>query len=218
MDPRPQSLPEEVANALSHGVGFLLAAAAVPVLVDFAARHGSPIAMASAAVYAGTMVLLYFVSAVYHALPPGRWKRRFLRLDHAAIFLFIAGSYTPFVLGPLQGPWGWGLFAAVWTLALAGVVAKVCDRLAHPGWSTALYVGLGWMALVAIEPMLERIAADGLRLIVAGGLAYTVGAVFFLLDHRVRYAHFVWHLFVIAGSASHFLAALWYGVTAAPAA
>jgi hemolysin III len=164
------------------------------------------------------MMLLYLVSAIYHALPPGRWKRRFNRFDHAAIFLFIAGSYTPFVLGPLRGAWGWALFGVVWAVATIGMIAKVLDRLAHPGWSTGLYVALGWMAVVAIEPMLERIATDGLLLIVAGGLAYTVGAVFFHLDHRVRYAHFVWHLFVIAGSTCHFLAALWHGVSASPMA
>ncbi len=200
MDARAQTLREEIANALSHGLGFLLALASLPVLVEFASRHGSSLTLASAVVFSGTMMLLYLVSAVYHALPPGRWKSRFNRLDHAAIFLFIAGSYTPFVLGPLRGAWGWALFGAVWTLAGIGVAAKV----------------LGWMALVAIEPMLERIAAGGLVLIVGGGAAYTVGALFFLLDERVRYAHFVWHLFVLAGSTCHFLAALWYGLAPPP--
>mgnify|MGYP005844664733 CR=1 FL=1 len=213
---RAQTLREEVANAISHGLGFLLALAWLPVLMEFASRHGSPVTVASAVVFSGTMMLLYLVSTVYHALPPGRWKHRFNRLDHAAIFLFIAGSYTPFVLGPLRGPWGWALFGAVWTLAAVGVAAKVLDRLRHPWWSTGLYVALGWMALVAIEPMLERIAAGGLVLIVGGGAAYTVGALFFLVDERVRYAHFVWHLFVLAGSTCHFLAALWYGFAPPP--
>jgi hemolysin III len=216
--PRPQTLREEVANALSHGLGFLLAVASLPVLVVFASRQGSPVTVVSAVVFSVTMMLLYLVSAVYHALPPGRWKRWFNRLDHAAIFLFIAGSYTPFVLGPLRGTWGWTLFGAVWTLAVVGIAAKAFDRLRHPGWSTGLYVALGWLALVAIEPMVERIAAEGLWLIVSGGVAYTVGAVFFLVDHRVRYAHFVWHLFVMAGSSCHFLAALWYGLAPPPLA
>jgi hemolysin III len=218
MSSRDQSLREEIANAVSHGLGFLLATASLPILVTFASRQGSSVTVASAVVFSVTMMLLYLTSAVYHALPPGRWKRRANRLDHAAIFLFIAGSYTPFVLGPLRGGWGWTLFGVVWALAAVGVAAKVLDRLRHPLWSTGLYVALGWLALVAIEPMIERIAAGGLMLIVGGGVAYTVGALFFLVDARVRYAHFVWHLFVLAGSTCHFLAALWYGVAAAPPA
>ncbi len=209
---RPQTLAEEIANAVSHGLGFLLAVASLPVLVVFGAREGSAATVTGAVVFSLTMMLLYLVSAVYHALPHGRWKRRFMRLDHAAIFLFIAGSYTPFVLGPLRGPWGWTLFGLVWSIAAVGVVAKVLDRLKHPFVSTGLYVGMGWLALIAVGPMVERIAPGGLVLIVAGGVAYTLGAVFFLLDHRVRYAHFVWHLFVLAGSVLHFLAALWHAV------
>jgi hemolysin III len=208
---RAQTFSEEIANALSHGLGFLLAVASLPVLVVFASRHGSSASLVAAVVFSVTMMLLYFVSAVYHALPPGRWKRWFYRLDHAAIFLFIAGSYTPFVLGPLRGAWGWSLFGIVWGLAALGMVAKVLDRLAHPLWSTGLYVAMGWLALVAIGPLVQHIAPAGLMLLVAGGVAYTVGAVFFLLDHRVQYAHFVWHLFVLAGSSCHFLAALWHG-------
>jgi hemolysin III len=162
-------------------------------------------------VFSVSAMLLYFVSAVYHALPHGRWKRRFNRLDHAAIFLFIAGSYTPFVLGPLRGAWGWSLFGVVWGLAVLGVAAKATDRLAHPLLSTSLYVGMGWLALVAIGPLVERVAPAGLLLLLAGGAAYTVGAVFFLLDHRLRYGHFVWHLFVLAGSTCHVFAALHHG-------
>ncbi len=208
---RVQTLREEVANALSHGIGFLLAVASLPVLVVFASRHGTAISVVAAVVFSVSAMLLYFVSAVYHALPHGRWKRRFNRLDHAAIFLFIAGSDTPFVLGPLRGAWGWALFGVVWGLAALGMVAKVMDRLQHPLWSTGLYVALGWLALVAVVPLVRQIPADGLALLVAGGLSYTVGAVFFLLDERVRYAHFVWHLFVLGGSVCHFLAALWHG-------
>ncbi len=208
---RHQTLREEIANAISHGLGFLLAVASLPVLVVFASRHGSVVSVVAAVVFSVTAMLLYFVSAVYHALPHGPWKRRFNRLDHAAIFLFIAGSYTPFVLGPLRGPWGWALFGVVWGVAAVGMVAKAFDRLQHPLWSTGLYVALGWLALVAVVPLVRQIPADGLALLVAGGLSYTVGAVFFLLDERVRYAHFVWHLFVLGGSVCHFLAALWHG-------
>ena len=207
---RAQSVREEFANALSHGLGFLLSVASLPVLLDFAGRHGNPIAVAGAAIFSVTMLLLYAASTIYHALPRGPLKQWFNRLDHAAIFLFIAGSYTPFVLGPLQGRWGWTMFVLVWSLALVGMLLKVRGRLAHPLGSTALYMALGWLALVAIEPLIERIAPGGLTLLVGGGVAYSVGAVFFLLDYRVPFAHFIWHLFVLAGSTCHFFAALWH--------
>jgi hemolysin III len=208
---REQTLGEEVANAISHGIGFLLAVASLPVLLGLQQRNGSTASLVAACVFSATMMVLYLASALYHALPAGRIKRFFCRLDHAAIFLFIAGSYTPFVLGPLRGAWGWSLFGVVWGLAALGIGAKVLNRLAHPLWSTGLYVAMGWLALVAIVPLVHHLAPAGLALLVAGGVAYTVGAVFFLLDHRVRYAHFVWHLFVLAGSACHFFAALWFG-------
>jgi len=207
---RPQTLSEEIANALSHGIGFLLAVASLPILVAFSGRHGASSSLVGACVFSITMMVLYLASAVYHALPHGRLKHWFQRLDHAAIFLFIAGSYTPFVLGPLRGAWGWSLFGVVWAIAALGIVAKVLNRLAHPFWSTGLYVAMGWLALVAVGPLIERIAPSGLLLLLVGGVAYTVGAVFFLLDNRVRYAHFIWHLFVLVGSSCHFFAALWH--------
>ncbi|HEV8689091.1 MAG TPA: hemolysin III family protein [Ideonella sp.] len=211
---RDQTLGEEIANAISHGLGFLLAVASLPILVWQAARHGTAVNVAAASVFAGTMILLYLVSALYHALPPGRAKLWLNRLDHAAIYLFIAGSYTPFVLGVLRGGWGWTLFVIVWSAAALGVAIKLLDRLKHPLVSTALYVAMGWVALIAARPLIERVSPAGLAWLVAGGLSYTVGAVVFLLDHRVRYAHFVWHLFVLGGSVCHFFAALWYAVPA----
>jgi len=211
---RPQTLGEEIANAISHGLGFLLAVASLPILVWQMARHGTAVNVVAVSVFAGTMILLYLVSALYHALPPGRAKVWLNRLDHAAIYLFIAGSYTPFVLGVLRGGWGWTLFAIVWSAAALGVTIKLLDRLKHPLVSTALYVAMGWVALLAIQPLLERVAPAGLAWLVAGGLSYTVGAIVFLLDSRVRYAHFVWHLFVLGGSVCHFFAALWYSVPA----
>ena len=211
---RDQTLGEEIANAISHGLGFLLAVASLPILVWQAARHGTAVNVVAASVFAGTMILLYLVSALYHALPPGRAKVWLNRLDHAAIYLFIAGSYTPFVLGVLRGGWGWTLFAIVWSAAALGVTIKLLDRLKHPLISTALYVAMGWVALLAAQTLIERVAPAGLAWLVAGGLSYTIGAVVFLLDHRVRYAHFVWHLFVLGGSVCHFFAALWYAVPA----
>jgi hemolysin III len=156
------------------------------------------------------MMLLYFASTLYHALPPGRAKRVFNTLDHSAIYLFIAGSYTPFALGALRGTWGWTLFGLVWGCAALGVLLKSLSRLRHPGWSTGLYVAMGWLVLIAAGPLVQHVAARGVALLVAGGLAYTAGAVVFLFDSRIRYAHFVWHLFVMGGSTCHFFAALWY--------
>jgi hemolysin III len=207
---RPQTLGEEIANSLSHGFGFLAAVVAVPFLLLATARHGSAANVVGASVFAATMVILYFTSTLYHALPPRRAKEILRRMDHGAIYLFIAGSYTPFTLGVLQGPWGWTLFGLVWGIAAIGVTLKAIDRIAHPWVSTGLYLAMGWMALVAIVPLVERVPVAGLAWIAAGGLAYTAGVVFFALDSRVRYAHFLWHLFVIGGTACHYVAVLDY--------
>jgi hemolysin III len=207
---RSQTPAEELANAISHGVGVALAIAALPLLVWFANRHGSAADITAAVLFGASMVLLYGTSTLYHALRPGRAKSWFQRLDHAAIYVFIAGSYTPFTLGVLHGAWGWSLFGVVWGIAVVGVAAKLFDRLRHPLWSTGLYVAMGWVALVAAAPLVQRMSGAGLAWLVAGGLCYTAGAVVFLFDHRLRYAHFVWHLFVMAGSACHFFAALWH--------
>lgn len=207
---REQSVGEEIANALSHGIGCLLAIASLPILVHQAATRGSAAAVVGASLFAGTGIVLYFVSALYHALPAGAAKRWLNRLDHAVIFLFIAGSYMPFVLGVLIGAWGWALFGVVWGAASLGVVAKLFDRLRHPLWSTALYVAMGWVALVAAVPLVERMSWSGLAWLVAGGVSYTVGAIVFLFDSKLRYAHFAWHVIVIGGSTCHFFAALWH--------
>jgi hemolysin III len=213
---RAQTGGEELANALSHGLGCLLALASLPILVWEAARQGSTINIVAAAVFAGTMILLYAVSTLYHALPEGRGKDWMNRLDHAAIYLFIAGSYTPFTLGVLKDGWGWAMFAVVWSAAAFGVTVKLLNRLKHPLVSTGLYLAMGWVAVLGAGPLVDQLPPAGLAWLVAGGLSYTLGAVVFLFDHRVRYAHFVWHLFVLGGSACHFFAALWYA-NASPA-
>ena len=181
----------------------------MPILIDATRRLGAA-NVVGAAVFAATMVLLYLTSTLYHALPPGRAKRVFMKLDHGAIYLFIAGSYTPFALGVLGGPWGWTLFGLVWSIAAVGVTLKAFDRLSHPWLSTGLYLVMGWLALIATAPLVERMPSPGLALLLAGGLAYTVGVVFFMLDSRVRYAHTVWHGFVAAGTGFHFFAVLNY--------
>lgn len=211
---RPQTLGEEIANAVSHGLGALLAVAALPILVMRAMGHGSVADVAAAAVFAATAILLYGISALYHALPAslagGRVKAWLMRLDHAAIYVFIAGSYTPFTLGVLHTGPGVTLLIAVWAAAAFGVAIKLLNRLRHPIVSTLLYLAMGWVVVFALGPLVERMPAAGLALLVAGGLSYTLGAVVFLLDNRLRYAHFVWHLFVLGGSVCHFFAALWY--------
>ena len=207
---RSQSRPEEFANSLSHGLGVLLALAAAPVLIVAAARQGNALNIVGASVFAATMVLLYLSSTIYHALPPGRAKRLSAKFDHGAIYLFIAGSYTPFALGVLNGAWGWTLFGLIWGLAAIGLALKAFDRLSHPLLSTGLYLAMGWLVVIAAVPLLERVAPAGIGWLVAGGLAYTVGVFFYLTDARFKFGHFVWHLFVMAGTACHFCAVLWY--------
>ncbi len=208
MADRAQTWGEEVANSLSHGIGCLLAIASLPILLQFSAQRGGTAELVGASLFSATMILLYLVSTLYHALPAGRAKHWFNRLDHAAIYLFIAGSYMPYLLGVLRGPWGWTLFGIVWGAAALGVAAKLFNRLRRPLWSTGLYLAMGWVAVIAAVPLFERLAAPQLTWLIAGGLAYTLGAVVFHFDSKLRYGHFVWHLFVLAGSACHFVAAL----------
>lgn len=206
---RTQSIGEEIANSVSHGVGVLAAAAAAPVLVLSAVRHGGPARIAGASVFAAATVLLYLASTLYHALPNSRAKRVFQVLDRAAIFLMIAGTYTPFTLGVLRGTWGWTLFGLVWGLALAGVILTAAGGVRYPKMSTGLYLAMGWLILIAAKPLWLRMSSWGLFWLSAGGIAYTVGVVFYAAK-RVRYSHFAWHLFVVAGTACHFIAVLRY--------
>jgi len=210
MQERPQTHGEEIANSVSHGVGFVAALASAPVLIATVAKTGSYVNVASATVFALTTVLLYCASTLYHAASRERVKALLRRLDHGAIFLLIAGTYTPFTLGPLRGPLGWTLFGVVWTLAVIGVTLKAFDRIAHPVASLGLYLFMGWLCVVAIEPLLQRIPTAGVLLLAGGGLSYMAGVAFFTVDSRVRYGHFIWHLFVLGGTSCHFLAVLRY--------
>jgi hemolysin III len=209
MNERAQCLGEEIANSVCHGVALLAALVGVPFLIVAASDHRAA-NIVGASVFAATMVLLYLTSTLYHALPPGRAKRVFLKLDHGAIYIFIAGSYTPFALGALSGPWGWTLFGLVWGLAVLGATLKAFDRLSHAWLSTGLYLVMGWLVLIAAVPLIERVPAAGVAWLVAGGLVYTAGIVFFMLDSRIRYAHTVWHSFVVAGTGCHFFAVMGY--------
>jgi len=202
---------EEVAHAVTHGVGLLAAIVGLVVLLVEAAATRDPWRITACAVYASTLVLLYGTSALYHALSATRARRVFRVLDHSAIFLLIAGTYTPFALVSLRGPWGWTLFGIVWGLAVLGIAAKAIFGTRWPIVSTAIYVGMGWVVLVAVEPLLAHVPAGGIAWLAAGGVAYTAGIVFYAWT-RLRYSHAIWHLFVLAGSACHYAAVARYVV------
>jgi hemolysin III len=206
---RRQSLGEEIANSVSHGVGLLAALVAFPVLVGAALRHGGAMEIAGASVFATSVVLLYLTSTLFHAFPHSRTKRVFQVLDHAAIYFLIAGTYTPFTLGVLHGAWGWTLFGLVWSMALVGTALKVFGGIRYNTLSTLVYLAMGWLVVIAADTVWARVPGWGIFWLFAGGVAYTAGAAFFLAE-RVRYFHFVWHLFVIAGTACHFIAVYWY--------
>lgn len=203
------AIREEIANSISHGLGLVLAIVAVPILVLAAVRGGSVPFIVGASVFGGTMILLYLASTLYHSITHEATKNMCRLFDHTAIFLLIAGSYTPFSLGALRGAWGWSLLAAIWTLAIVGITLKIRKRTRHSRITIVLYVIMGWLAIVAVKPMVMLIPVPGLLLILAGGVAYTGGLAFFATE-RIRYNHFIWHLFVIAGTTCHFFAVLWY--------
>jgi hemolysin III len=207
---RAQSLAEEIANSATHGVGALLSLFAIPFLIVVAATGGDAWQVAGAAIFGATLFMLYACSTLYHAVPTARWKALLRRCDHAAIYLLIAGTYTPFLVGPLRGAWGWSLLIVIWLLAAAGVLFKTVYGVRMPHLSTALYLAMGWLIVVAAAPLAHSVPAAGIAWLLAGGLCYTGGVVFYVLDSRVRFAHAVWHLFVLAGSIVHFWAVYAY--------
>jgi hemolysin III len=202
---RMQSAGEELANSISHGIGLCAALIGAPILL-LEARRSSPGFFLGTVIFAVTLSMLYLGSTLYHAWPQTRGKSVLRTLDHSAIFLLIAGTYTPFTLGPLRGFWGSTILAVVWALAIFGVFLKTTRGPSrHPKLSMTLYLGTGWLALIAARPMTVAIPFPALVWLVAGGIAYTMGVLFFV-NERLRYAHFVWHLFVLAGSGCHFAA------------
>lgn len=206
---RPQSRGEEIANSVSHGVGLVAALVGAPILIHRAVERGGPANVVGASIFAATTILLYLASTLYHAIPHARAKSVLRMLDHGAIFLLIAGTYTPFTLGVLRGPWGWALFGVVWGLAIVGVTLKFTTRLHHPVLSTGLYLAMGWLAVVAARPFWQRVPLPGLLWLLAGGVAYTAGTAFFAAK-RLRYGHLAWHLCVLAGTVCHYFAVLQY--------
>lgn len=210
---RAQTLGEEVMNSLTHGAGALLVVIGAVVAWPFAPagdQHFNGESGWGLVVYLTTMIALYAISALYHGLPPGRGKAVFMKLDYCAIYLFIAGTYTPFALGVLSGHGGTLLLVAIWGLAALGVVLQLLGKLAHPLVSTGLYLAMGWAVLAVAKPLIDLVPTAGLIWLLIGGLCYTGGVAFFLLDSKLKFAHSVWHLFVLAGSACHFVAIGWY--------
>lgn len=208
MPSRVQSVGEEIANSVSHGIGLLAAVIAAPFLVLAAIPHGV-LSTISVSIFAATAAGLYLASTLYHALPSSRAKRVFRAIDHGAIYLLIAGTYTPFTLGILRGGWGWTLFGVIWTLALAGLIFKTIVAYRYPIVSTAIYLAMGWLVVIAAYPLLQRMPIEGLLWLLAGGLAYT-GGIGFYAAKNVKYAHFIWHLCVLTGTACHFVAVIRY--------
>lgn len=207
---RKQSLGEEIGNSISHGAGLLAAIVGTPFLIIGAVRNGDTGFIVGASVFCASMILLYSASTVYHALVAGRIKRLFRTLDHSAIYLLIAGTYTPFTLGVLRDSAGWTLFAVVWALAIAGIVLKAFGKGSHPVVSTGLYLAMGWLVLFEMDSLIAVVPLPGLLWLLAGGLSYTLGVVFFVTDARIRYGHMVWHAFVVGGTVCHYFAVLWY--------
>jgi hemolysin III len=206
---------EELANSLTHAIGAVLSGAGLVRLVIRSAQHGDAWHVVSTAIFGATLVLLYTASTLYHSFRNERTKQVLQKFDHAAIFLLIAGSYTPFVLVTLRGPWGWSLFGVVWGLAIIGVTLKFWFAGRFRLGSTLIYLAMGWLVLVAIKPLLVALPVGGLKLLLAGGLCYTGGAGFYLWK-RLPYHHAIWHLFVLAGSACHWAAVFLYVVPGPP--
>lgn len=202
---------EEISSSLSHGVGLVVALVAGPLLVARAVEHDQPWGAISASVFATTIVATYLASTLYHSLPLGRAKRGFRKLEHSAIFLLIAGTYTPFTLVALRGVWGWTLFGLVWTLAAIGILLKAVATTRHRWLPGVLYLALAWLIVLAVRPLSLSVPFAGLMWLLGGGISYTVGMAFFAAK-QIPYCHFVWHLFVLAGTTCHFVAVWCYVV------
>ncbi len=207
---------DELASSVIHGVGIALSIAGLAVLVAFAALHGNALTVVACAVFGASLVLLYTASTLYHSISVAAAKPALRALDHIAIYVLIAGTYTPFTLIALPGAWGWSLFVAVWTLALAGSALELGLLKRYHKLAVLLYVGMGWIGMIAFKPLSEHLQAGGMLLLIGGGVAYTLGVPFYLW-RRLPYHHALWHVFVLAGSVLHFLAVLLYVIPGSPA-
>ena len=203
------TLSEEIANSVTHGVGAGLAITGLVYLIYYSVVYGNVWHIVSCAIYGATLVLLYTVSTLYHSIPSPRVKSVMRILDHSAIFLLIAGTYTPFMLVNLRGPWGWSLLGVVWGLALLGILFQTALQKSWVSITVTLYILMGWAVIVAVRPLLETMPMEGFLLLLSGGLAYTLGTAFFIWK-QIRFHHAIWHLFVLAGSVLHFFAVFYY--------
>jgi hemolysin III len=210
-DLEPWKLGEAIANSVTHGIGAMLSAIGLIALIVMASMRGGARLIVSVSVYGVTLCLLYLISTLYHAIRAPRARRIFRVLDHDSIYLLIAGTYTPFTLIVLRGGWGWTLFGLVWAIAAAGIVLKAFATGRFEGLSSALYILMGWLVIIAIKPLLRTLPLTGFLWLMAGGVFYTGGVAFYAKD-RIPYFHFVWHLFVLGGSVCHFVAVMEYVV------
>ncbi|QKK03370.1 MAG: hemolysin III family protein [Pseudomonadota bacterium] len=205
MNPLPQTYREEIANALTHGLGVILSIGGGAVLITLTSLMAGVREVISVSIFVASLVLLYTASTLYHSARSARWKSRLKILDHCAIFLLIAGTYTPFTLAAMRGGWGWSLFGVIWGLAVIGIVLKLFFTGRYQRLSTATYIGMGWLAIIAFAPLAQALTPAALAWLIGGGLLYTTGTLFYHA-RRLPYAHAVWHLFVLGGSACHFAA------------
>lgn len=205
------TVAEEVANSLTHGLGLLLGIASLVMLVVFAARFATPTAVVAASIYGATIIVLYGTSMLYHALPKGSAKRVFEVLDHSAIFLLIAGTYTPYALLKVPGAWGWSIFGVIWGLAVLGITLEAVLRSRGRNLQLGLYLVMGWLVLIVIKPLIAAMPTGGMVLLAAGGVFYTLGVVFYMW-HSLRFHHAIWHVLVLAGSLCHIFSVLLYVV------
>ncbi|MFW5821847.1 MAG: PAQR family membrane homeostasis protein TrhA [Tangfeifania sp.] len=199
---------EEIINSITHGVGTLLSIAALVILTVFAVKKGNAWHVVSFTIFGTSLVLLYLSSTLYHSFTKENIKNLFARFDHAAIFLLIAGTYTPFVLTTLRGPLGWALFGVIWTLAIAGIIIRSIYLTRFRKLMVGIYVGMGWMFLFAIGPMIRNLPAASLVFLLIGGACYSVGVIFYAW-RNLKYGHGIWHLFVLAGSITHFFSVIY---------
>ncbi|MEE4311714.1 MAG: hemolysin III family protein [candidate division KSB1 bacterium] len=204
---RQQSLGEEIANSITHGIGAALSIAALVILVVFASKYGDAWRVVSFSIYGSTLFFLYLVSTLYHSFAKTRVKIFFKILDHSSIYLLIAGTYTPIALVSMRGPWGWTIFGLIWALAIGGIIGKIFLIGKFKKLSVLLYLAMGWLIIIAIKPMLQMVPEGLIVWLVIGGLCYTLGIIFYALK-KVPYFHFIWHLFVLGGSISHFFGIL----------
>jgi len=206
---RQQSLGEEIANSITHGIGAALSIVALVLLVVFASKYGDIWRIVSFSIYGATLFSLYLASTLYHSFTNRRAKRFFRILDHSSIYLLIAGTYTPVTLVSMRGPWGWTLFGLIWAMAVGGIIAKIFLIGKYKTVSVFLYVAMGWLIIIAFKPMLQMVPKGLIIWLFIGGACYTLGLIFYACK-RVPYFHFIWHLFVLGGSISHFFGMLLY--------